>query len=255
MRMVSLRTMLYFTAIFFNLTYAVQNPGCIIGKWSLILSNPKLLPSHIRTIHPRENMSSVVQSWNRLIASRTLLKLSAHVSMTAAKPNKQLSTIQRDLWNCPKNVKEIAYTFLVRPKLEYASAAWDPFLKKDTSALERVQRKAVRFCSQNYNGYASVTDMIRDLGWATLETRRRQFRLTLMYKLTHGLIDIDRRKYLIQHSESRKRGGHQFKFRAPYANKDVFKFSFVPKTIADWNYLPEVQSSNRLIYSFPYPWG
>ena len=49
-------------------------------------------------------------------------------------------------------------TYLVRPKLEYASAAWDPFLKKDISALERVQRKAVRFCSSNYNRYASVTE-------------------------------------------------------------------------------------------------
>jgi len=38
-----------------------------------------------------------------------------------------------------------------------------PFLKKDISALERVQRKAARFCSQNYSRYASVTDMIKDL--------------------------------------------------------------------------------------------
>ena len=156
------------------------------------------------------------------------LKWSAYVSMTAAKANKSLGTMQRNLWKCPKNVKEIAYTSLVRPKLEYASAAWDPFLKKDVSALERVQRKAARFCSQNYNRYASVhvTDMIKDLGWTTLEMRRRQFRLTLMYKLTHGLIDIGSRKYLIQHSESRTRVSHQFQFRVPYANKDIFKFSF-----------------------------
>ena len=71
--------------------------------------------------------------------------------------------------------------------------------------------------------------MIKDLGWATLETRRRQSRLTLMYKLTLGLIDIDSREYLIQHSDGRTRGSHQFKFRVPYANKDVFKFSFFSK--------------------------
>ena len=135
----------------------------------------------------------------------------------------------------------------MRPKLEYASTAWDPFLKKDISALERVQRKAARFCSQNYDRYASVTDKIKDLGWASLETRRRQSRLTLMYKLTHGLIDIDTRKYLIQHSKSRTRGSHQSKFRVPYANKDVLKFSFFPKTIADWNILPEdIVSSSSL---------
>ena len=37
----------------------------------------------------------------------------------------------------------------------------------------------------------------KDLGWDTLEMRRIQFRLTLMYKLTRGLIDIDSRKNLI----------------------------------------------------------
>lgn len=38
------------------------------------------------------------------------------------------------------------------------------FLKKVISALEGVQQKAARFCSQNYDRYASVTDMIKDLG-------------------------------------------------------------------------------------------
>ena len=51
--------------------------------------------------------------------------------MIAAKTNKSLGSIQRNLWNCSKNVKETAYTSLVRPKLEYASAAWDLFLKKE----------------------------------------------------------------------------------------------------------------------------
>ena len=44
------------TLTFFNLAYiyANLNPGSIMGKWSLILPNAKLLPSHIRKIHPRE---------------------------------------------------------------------------------------------------------------------------------------------------------------------------------------------------------
>ena len=32
----------------------------------------------------------------------------------------------------------------------------------------------------HYDRFASVTDMIKDLGWATLEMRRRQSRLMLM---------------------------------------------------------------------------
>ena len=152
-----------------------------------------------------------------------------------------MGTIQHNLWNCSKNVKEIAYTSLVRPKLEYESAAWDPFLKKDISALERVQRKAARFCSQHYNSYANVTDMIKDLGFSTLETRRREFRLTLMYKLTHGLIDIDSRKYF----NSSPRESHEGKtinlnFVCHMEVRTFLNFRFFfPRTIADWNRLPE----------------
>ena len=73
-----------------------------------------------------------------------------------------------------------------------------------------------------------------------------------MYKLTHGRIDIDTRKYLIQHSESRTRGSHQFKFRVPCANEDVFKFSFFPISIADWNCLPEAIVSSSSLETFKY---
>ena len=51
--------------------------------------------------------------------------------------------IKCNRWNCPQNVREIAYTSLVWPKLEYASAARNRFSKKRyISALKRVQHKA-----------------------------------------------------------------------------------------------------------------
>ena len=93
--------------------------------------------------------------------------------------------------------------------------------------------------------------MIEDLKWDTLEMRRRRFRLTLMYKLTHGPIDIDSQKYFIQHSESHMRGSHQFKFNVPYANKDILKFSYFLRTVVDWNCLPEaIVSSSSLVRVF-----
>ena len=54
---------------------------------------------------------------------------------------------------------------LVRPKLEYGCEAWDPHFNKDISSLERVQRKAARFCLNNYQPTDSVTGMLRDFGW------------------------------------------------------------------------------------------
>ena len=57
------------------------------------------------------------------------LKWSNHVSSISGKASKVLGMIKRNLWNCLKKVKETAYTAIVRPKLEYACAAWDPYLQ------------------------------------------------------------------------------------------------------------------------------
>ena len=39
--------------------------------------------------------------------------------------------------------------------IESFCAAWDPYLQKDINSLERVQRKAARFCTKGYNPTAS----------------------------------------------------------------------------------------------------
>ena len=79
------------------------------------MQNAKLLPSHIRKCVFCGVELEQVDSFSFPYLGVTIsdkLKWSAHVSMTAAKANKSLGTIQRNLWNCPKNVKEIAYRYI-----------------------------------------------------------------------------------------------------------------------------------------------
>ena len=154
---------------------------------------------------------------------------------------KVLSVVRRNLHieDCPRSVRETAYKTLVRPTLEYGSAAWDPYYDKDIKKLERDQRKAARFCAGNYNPHASVTEMLKDLSWDTLATRRKTARLSFMYKLTHNLVDFSAENHLKPNNERRTRGSHDFKFLVPRAKKDIFKFSFFPRTIGEWNSLPK----------------
>ena len=70
------------------------------------------------------------------------LKWSQHFASISTNASKTLGLIRRNLWNCPNNVKESAHCSIVRPKLKYASASWDPHYKKDVYKLERAQRKA-----------------------------------------------------------------------------------------------------------------
>jgi hypothetical protein len=49
----------------------------------------------------------------------------------------------------PKEVKRNAYTTLVRPSVEYASAVWDSYTRNQINQLEQVQRRADRFVNNN----------------------------------------------------------------------------------------------------------
>lgn len=165
------------------------------------------------------------------------MRWSPHIDKITSKANSVLGLVKRNLWNCPKSVKETAYMILVKPKLQYACTAWDPHFQRDKAALERVQRKAARFVTGNYERTSSVTAMLQALNWHTLETQRTHARLTTMFKMCHGLLDGNWGEYLKPNQERRTRGSHNFKFIVPKGHKDIFRFSFFPRTIVDWNNL------------------
>ena len=57
-----------------------------------------------------------------------------------------LGVIRGNLNKCLTHIKAVAYTSVVHPMLEYASAAWDPHSENNIKTLEGIQRQAARFC-------------------------------------------------------------------------------------------------------------
>ena len=83
--------------------------------------------------------------------------------------------------------------------------------------------------------------MLSDLGWSSLETRRTIARLNLMYKICHGIVDIDQNSYLRPHTNcgAKTRFSHDYKFLNVNATKDVYLYSFFTRTLRMWNKLPK----------------
>jgi hypothetical protein len=108
------------------------------------------------------------------------LKIGKHVSETCAKADGVIGFLRRNLGGAPRKAKLIAYTALVRSRLEYASAATDPFLKKDIDALEMSQRRGIRFVCGDYGQRSSVTDMRESLGLELLADRRENRRKKIL---------------------------------------------------------------------------
>ena len=128
-------------------------------------------------------------------------------------------------------VRETAYNTLVRPQLEYASAVWDPHTQ-----IEKVQRRAPRWTVNYFDQQASVTKIIQELGWRTLEQRRA--RLCLFYKIIHGLVAVPLPDY-IQYNNRISSFCHSMTFRQVHTSRDFYKLSFFPLSIVQWNALPE----------------
>ena len=62
-----------------------------------------------------------------------------HICAVAKKCNSTLHFISRNLHDCSRNSRSLAYTTLVRPKLEYCATVWDPHTKKDRDTLKKDQ--------------------------------------------------------------------------------------------------------------------
>ena len=97
------------------------------------------------------------------------LKWNTHVRKTASKANQTLGVLRRNFKNCPREIKNMAYKSILRPKMEYAAPIWDPYTKDNIQLLEAVQRRAARFVCNKYSRHESVTSMLQDLDWPLLE--------------------------------------------------------------------------------------
>lgn len=160
-----------------------------------------------------------------------------HVNHIAAKASGTLGFLRRNLYNCTKEVRERSYNTFVLPTLQYASAAWDPYLEGDVKHLERVQRRGARFAHNNYRDRTPgcVTKMANDLGWLPLADRRRAHRLEYLFKIRNHEVDLYPGS-LLQANDRRTRG--RGRIRQHHTESTVHHQSFYPRTIRDWNQLP-----------------
>ena len=85
--------------------------------------------------------------------------------------------------------------------------------------------------------------MLNNLDSETLEQRRKKDRLTMFYKISHGLVGINGAEYLTHSDNRRTRGSHQFKYQRQHTRLDVLKYSFFNRTFPEWNKLPDETTS------------
>ena len=93
-----------------------------------------------------------------------------------------------------------------------------------------IQRRAARWVLGRYDRLDSVTDMISSLKWRSLELRRSQARLCLLYKQCNGLGSYDCGKLLREHKSrmDTRRSSLSHRFEQLRCTFDYYKNALYP---------------------------
>ena len=179
-----------------------------------------------------------VATYLGVIINRSL-DFSDHIRETVSKANKKFGFLKRNLKGSPSALRRTAYHSLIRSGLEYGATIWDPHLDTQKKAIERVQNQAIRWIYDlRPREECSITQLRKDLGLQTLEERRLQQRLALLYKIIIREVAITTEDLCITSADGRTRASHRHKFKEKWARTNRLKYSTVHHSIPTWNRLP-----------------
>ncbi|KAL8575235.1 hypothetical protein ACOMHN_042356 [Nucella lapillus] len=154
-----------------------------------------------------------------------------HTDGVAARGSRTVGFLRRNFSSCSTPVKAATYTTMI-----------------DINKLERVQRRAARYATNTYMEQApgTVTTLLQDLRWDTLENRRSSTRLQMLYKINNKLVDLNKSHFYRQ-ADGRTRGNRIYQERV---NHPAHFNSFFPRTLRQWNTLPPSATSAPSLETF-----
>ena len=141
-----------------------------------------------------------------------------------------------------------AYKTFVRPILEYGSSVWNPYLIADIDKIESVQRNFTKkICFRSSIPFSSYKDRLKKLSLHSLEYRRLQNDLIMVYKIIHRLVDLPFESLFSFYISPYDTRSHRYCLKSNLIKDLKLRNFFSKKVIPTWNDLPkEIVCTNNL---------
>ena len=169
------------------------------------------------------------------------LQWNENTSYVTSKASGRLGYIRRTIPSSLPHLRDKAYKQLLRPTLEYASAVWDTSLTATQErSLEAVQRRAARMVNniRRTDHTTSTTQLISDLDWNTLRSRREDRRLGMFRAMHFNEVATNISDFITPHNPavgfSRR---HNQQYLVPHCKTKFHQKSFFVSTAKLWNQL------------------
>lgn len=150
-------------------------------------------PKHIYTMQNYSNniatpLETTTQERDLGIIISNDLKLAKQCAKAANTAYSIFGRLKRAFVSRSLHIWKILYTTYIRPHLEFAISAWNPYLKKDINILERVQRRVTKIVHSIK--HLTYSERCKVFGLTTLVCRRQRGDLIQMYKIVNNIDQV-----------------------------------------------------------------
>ena len=227
--------------------------------WQLSFNAKKCKVMHIGSKNPHHKyhmkdqngqeteITSVTEEKDLGVVVDSRLSFKSQVASVVKKANSMTGILVRNFKHLDPNTFTTLYKAIVRPVIEYGSPVWAPHTVQDQDRLEGVQRRATR--SIKLLKKKPYHERLKSLGVPTLSYRRDRADMIQVYKLVHGLEDIDPNELITRDTDRRTRG-HPFKLKKERCESTKRSACFRHRVVNNWNSLPEYVVTAQTLNSF-----
>jgi hypothetical protein len=189
-----------------------------------------------------------VKSMNDLgVTVDTELNFKTHIHDKINKAYQMLGIISRNFKDIDKRSFLLLYKSLVRSVVEFASSVWNPHNAGLISDLEKVQKRATKLIPTCKG--LSYVNRLKHLNLPTLKYRRARGDMIEVFKILHGLYDVNIVPVLRMNTYAATRG-NSLKLSHIRSHYDIRKYSFCSRVVGLWNSLPDTVVSSLSVNSF-----
>jgi hypothetical protein len=228
-------------------------------KWKLYFNVNKCMVMHIgKTNEQRKYFMSIENKIVEIskcteekdlgVTFDNLLLFDSHINRVITKACQLLGIINRSFKFLETDGFLMLYKSIIRPHLEYGNGVWYPFLKRQSVALEKVQRRATRMMVRSKS--MTYGERLRFLKLYSLKGRRIRGDLIQAFKLFHNLVDIYCAILIKEVAAGRTTRNSDKKIQVGHTRLFRTRFSFRHRITKYWNMLPIIIKNAPTLNSF-----
>jgi hypothetical protein len=176
----------------------------------------------------------------------------AHIDSICSKVSAGIGAMKRIKPFVPPATLQTIYKALIQPYFDYCSPLWDTCGKTLQDKLQKFQSRAARVITGASYDIRS-TDVLDALGWQTLDVKRLENKLIMMYKILNNhtapnLNECFCKRNTIQSNYDLRSSDTDLCLPKP--NSEFLKKTFRYSGAMQWNHLSEDSKNSETLSSF-----